>query len=319
MLKRLVFLLLAVTAAPAAADQAPVADSGPKIALPHNCISYYPEAALRADAEGTAVVAFSITAGGLVKASKIAKSSGNADLDAASLQCVSGWQYVPAKRGGVAVEAPWQAAVQWKLHGGSDYRMMAHCASFHALTAAMFTGIPGVTVLTYRVMPNGTLSDLAVSRSSGDKSLDDAALSCLRGMRYNAEELDIPAEGIPGHALMDWQSEYRRGVPLAPPYPPGLTPPILLPGKPCEAMAHVKGPAHDGVTAVDFTVATDGSVHDVTLAQSSGNPALDKAMTTCAAGWYFSPANDGGVPYAIKWGFKMEWRAGQPPADVNKL
>jgi len=313
--------LAAMASAPAnaAAEQAPTSDSGPRIALPHNCMSYYPEAAVRANAEGSAIVAFTIAADGSVKDPKITKSSGNTDLDAASLQCVSGWQYTPARRGGVAVDAPWQAAVQWKMHGGFDYRLMAHCARFHELTAQMFFRISGVSVLTYRVMPNGMLSDIAVAQSSGDKSLDDAALTCLQEMHYDTDELDIPAAGIPGHALIDWRSEYLRGVPLVPPFPPGLTPPILLPGRPCEDMAHAKGPIHDGETALEFTIATDGSVRDVIVTQSSGTPALDEVTKTCIAGWRFTPASDGAVPYAVKWTFKVIWRAGRPPEGVQSL
>ena len=93
-------LVIAAAVSPASAEQAP--DSEPKIALPHNCVNYYPEAAVRANAEGTAIVAFTIGADGFVKEPKIEKSSGNADLDAASLQCVTGWQYIPARRGGAA-------------------------------------------------------------------------------------------------------------------------------------------------------------------------------------------------------------------------
>jgi TonB family protein len=314
----LVLLAVHSMAVPAAADQP--SDSKPTINLPHNCIGNYPEAAVKADAEGTTLVTFTIAADGSVKDPKIAKSSGNADLDAASLQCVSGWQYVPAGRGGAAVEAAWQANVQWKMHGGTDYRLMAHCARFHALTAGMFSGISGLTVLTYRVMPTGLLSDIAVAKSSGDKSLDDAALTCLHDIHYNNEDLDIPQSGIPGHALIDWDSEFQRGSrPLEQPFPQGLAPPTLLPGPSCEAMDRARRPEHDGETALKFTIATDGSVRDIAVTQSSGTAALDEATKTCVAGWHFIAANTGGVPYAVKWSLRVLWRAGQPPAEMLQL
>jgi TonB family protein len=313
-------VLAALAARPAAADQAPASDTEPSPASPHNCITYYPEAAVKAGAEGVATVAFTIAADGSVKDARIDKSSGNADLDAASLACTSQWRYTPARHGGVAVDAPWKANVQWKMHGGTDYRMMAHCARFHALTAQMLSGISGVTALTYRVMPNGTLGDIAVAQSSGDKSLDDAALSCLHDMHYNTENLDIAAEGIPGHALMDWRSEYLRGVPLTPPYPPDLTPPVPLAGKPCDKMtAATRGAIHDGETVVEFTIATDGSVRDVELTHASGNSALDDATKDCVAADRFMPANDKGVPYAVKWWVKVEWHAGRGPDVIEKL
>jgi len=188
------------------------------------------------------------------------------------------------------------------------------------LTAQMFSGVSGVTVLTYRVMPNGFLSDVAVAKSSGDKSLDDAALTCLHDLHYNTQELDIPQTGIPGHALLDWQSEYRRGsLPLEQPFPQDLTPPTLLPGPPCEEMDRARQPKHDGETALKFTIATDGSVRDITVTQSSGTSALDEATKTCVAGWHFIPAHNVGVPYAVKWTFRVLWRAGQPPAGMQQL
>jgi TonB family protein len=145
-------------------------------------------------------------------------------------------------------------------------------------------------------------------------------VACLHEAHYNNTELDIPESGIPGHALMDWESEFLRGsLPLDQPFPPRITPPTLLPGSRCEEMERARAPNHDGETALKFTIATDGSVRDIAVMQSSGTAKLDEATKICVAGWHFIPAHDGGVPYAVKWTFRVLWRAGQPPAGMQDL
>jgi len=303
--------LAAMVSSQAAAEQAPAPDLRPSGNVPHNCVTYYPEAAVRANAEGTTIMAFTVTSDGSVKDMVIDKSSGNADLDAATIRCVAQWHYMPAKRDGVAIETPWKAAIQWKLRGGSDYRLAARCAHYHALTAQMVTGIDGTTALTFRAMPDGTLSNVAVARSSGDASLDDAALRCLRDQHYTAAELDIPADGIPGHALMDWRSQYQRSIPLVPPFPPNLMQPAAIPHKPCTKQnLPAPPPSSQGKTKLQFTIATDGSVQDVSLKESSGSTPLDNAATACVATWRYMPAMDDGVPLAVQWTVEVDWRQG---------
>ena len=111
MLKHLAVLLLAIPAA-ALADapaQNPPA-KGP------GCLAHYPQAAKDAGAEGTTRLDFTVTEQGKVTDIGVARSSGNADLDAASVTCARLWTYKPATKEGKPTAVRWSATVQWKLH-----------------------------------------------------------------------------------------------------------------------------------------------------------------------------------------------------------
>jgi TonB family protein len=81
----------------------------------HDCELFYPARAVAARSEGTALISFTITDEGMVKAPAILKSSGVVSLDRASLTCVQYWRYQPAIRNGETVSTPWQAQIVWKL------------------------------------------------------------------------------------------------------------------------------------------------------------------------------------------------------------
>src|ERR1051326_8966547 len=81
------------------------------LGAPHVCgIHWYPEEALRAGIEGRTVVRFVISTDGTVKSPEIASSSGNTEIDTASLNCVSKILYKPATKDGQPVEIVWAAA-----------------------------------------------------------------------------------------------------------------------------------------------------------------------------------------------------------------
>jgi protein TonB len=87
------------------------------IGRPHVCGGdYYPEVSVRLNEEGTATASFKVMPDGSVSNVTIAKSSGSDRLDAATIKCVGRWRYKPATQEGQAVEMPWQANVQWRLH-----------------------------------------------------------------------------------------------------------------------------------------------------------------------------------------------------------
>ena len=110
---------LAVLAALAASSAQALAEApvqSPPPAKSHSCLDYYPEAAKNAGIEGITTLAFTVTEQGTVADLRIAKSSGNADLDNAAVTCASLWHYKPARKDSKPVATPWQAAVEWKLH-----------------------------------------------------------------------------------------------------------------------------------------------------------------------------------------------------------
>jgi TonB family protein len=88
---------------------------GKYMGLPHNCDEFYPQAAAIIHAAGTTRVRFKITEQGGVRDPGIVVSSGNADLDAAALVCVTHWRYIPAIKDDKPVEVPWHAIIVWKF------------------------------------------------------------------------------------------------------------------------------------------------------------------------------------------------------------
>jgi TonB family protein len=74
----------------------------------------YPVSALRARASGVTWVKLRVDRDGFVRASRIAGSSGRADLDRAALACVTGWHL------GTGYE--WRSArIVWRFHRASWY------------------------------------------------------------------------------------------------------------------------------------------------------------------------------------------------------
>jgi TonB family protein len=107
---------LAVLAAFAALPAQAIADAPVQNPPSHGCLDHYPKDAKDAGIEGMTTLAFTVTEQGMVAGVRIAKSSGNADLDNAAAACASLWRYEPARKDSKPVATPWQATVQWKLH-----------------------------------------------------------------------------------------------------------------------------------------------------------------------------------------------------------
>lgn len=75
----------------------------------------YPESARASNVEGTTVVGLIISVNGNVTSAWVESSSGNNILDQTAVNAVYGWQFVPAKQNGVAVEAQSRVPVSFTL------------------------------------------------------------------------------------------------------------------------------------------------------------------------------------------------------------
>jgi TonB family protein len=181
----------------------PAASQPVSIGIPHICAGNYPAAAIKALAEGTTTLSFTVTSAGTVANLKVAKSSGNADLDDASVQCAVHWLYQPATQYGKPIDVPWQANVSWKLHGSPAEDRAQRCMRY-AKGPVTIPPNAGMTSLTFRVMPDGTMKDAAISHSSGDSALDDVAIQCAAATHFDTSIITLPPEGVPGHADLDW-------------------------------------------------------------------------------------------------------------------
>ncbi len=195
---------------PAAARNA---SSPPSIQAPHSC-NGYPQRALQLNAQGTATVAFTVTSQGTVADPVIERSTGNEDLDAASIACVRRWLYIPASRDGVPVASPWKAAVRWDMPPMDPDTALAFHTSMisgpHACTnpyppAAQRRNIQGTTTVAFTITPLGTVANLVVAQSSGNSDLDAASISCVRTWIYKPAERGGQAVAVPWKAAIQWK------------------------------------------------------------------------------------------------------------------
>ncbi len=347
MFKWSICLFLAMPAAALAAVPAPPSVASPlAVGTPHVCMNDYPESAIWDGAEGTAQVAFRIGADGKVKDVTIVKSAGHEDLDAATLGCVGRWSYRPAMRDGVAVEVPWRAMVEWKLHGSEADRHP--CTRYHAVTPQLLAGIGGLTKISFRIMPDGTTKDAEIVHSSGNGDLDQAAQRCISEKHFNTMRAVIPEAGVQKDVLVDWRKRSGADTIVA---PGGNTMSrrliLLLAILPVAALAGAAGrqdirrrprpcrtrrssPARrfaawtitpesavqagiEGETTLAFTVTAQGTVANVKVVNSSGNADLDAASVVCAGTWKYHPAKKKGVPVETTSQARASWNLHEPP------
>ena len=169
------------------------------IGAPHVCTDAYPETAREAHIEGTTTLLFHIKIDGSVGDMSIANSSGNTDLDNAAEACALNWKYSPAMKGGVAIEVPWKAQVQWKLKMAEPYPVQTFlepprdCLHSHSVSARRLRDIDGTTELLFRIT-NGDVTDVSVAHSSGNATLDNAAVECVKSWRFKP----LVVNGQPG-------------------------------------------------------------------------------------------------------------------------
>jgi protein TonB len=87
----------------------------------------------------------------------------------------------------------------------------------------------------------------------------------------------------------------------APPPPVAATGPKPTHAKNCDEgyPEEARRLNQEGKVLVQFTVETDGSTTNVSVAGTSGNPSLDQAAAKCISGWRWKPAEQaGGQPIA---------------------
>ena len=165
-----------------------------------NCAKdYYPANALRSNDEGVAIVAVTIEPDGSPKDFAIEESSGNAEIDAAAIACLTANTFKPATWNGQAVAQPKLYLLTFFLSpNGMLYsnigravldrksRDVCGAASVYPLDAihSCAQGVAGVSLL---VEPDGTVKTATLISSSGNKSLDDASTACMLQRRYLPE------------------------------------------------------------------------------------------------------------------------------------
>jgi TonB family protein len=115
-------------------------------------------------------------------------------------------------------------------------------------------------------------------------------------------------------------------MPSTPPSGQGINAPVAVPS----TLAHAQSclsfyPAKSirldeaGDVELQFTIATDGALKNITVFKSSGHDLLDQAATECASHWIYKPAMQNGVPLEVTWRAFVRYRLdnGPPPAFLK--
>jgi TonB family protein len=249
----------------------------------NDCASgFYPPEAVRREEEGSTTLTVHIDADGKPTGADISTSSGFADLDQASRDCVMRkWHFSPAMQDGRPVASTKQYRIVWKLRGGSApprllTPMEVSCADIFTDAKPRWTSYQSAT-LQFRISDKGSVIFPFVAISSGDTLFDAKAVRCATRLRYNAGVIDDAPTELSWSADVRWSP--RTGLAYTDPYRLGphcsdsAFPPDLWKGDPPEG------------TVISFHIVGSGEVAGAAIERSSGNPALDQAALKCIQDW----------------------------------
>jgi TonB family protein len=209
------FGILVSSEATAASSDAAVPSAARPVSIPAGrtqlCTSFYPTKLKEAGIGGVVLLSVHIAIDGSISQARVAQSSGNADLDAASLECSKvAWMY-KIMAGGEAGEIDWQARIDWKPSGAvyfSKPRLAGEpaCSGYYPRNARR-QGETGEVWLTYVIGEDGSTRDIRVERSSGTDSLDSAGIDCISHWKFApATQNGTPVElaGSAGVRFSQW-------------------------------------------------------------------------------------------------------------------
>lgn len=178
----------------------------PSAANPFGSDCSYPEAAKAAGPAGNTDLNFIVAPDGSLRDVTVKRPSRNPALDAAAVECVSGW-HVPG-------DPKWQNAVNahfisifWDLNvvppaGRASFGRPHVCMEEYPAISVRL-GEQGTTVLAFRITTAGTVKEPRILVSSGSDRLDAAALACVASWRYRPAVQDgKPIE-------VEWKAEVK--------------------------------------------------------------------------------------------------------------
>lgn len=159
----------------------------------------------------------------------------------------------------------------------------------------------GTTLIGFLPMTDGTLRNVTVRHSSGNPDLDQAAVTCVSGWRFDPkndkDRLWVSSKG----AYIYWNQSNE----------PGGKPAGTRRGRPhnCDWAypAEAREQKLTGTTALRFVITDDGHVRDAKLVTSSGSSKLDDAALSCARRWRYLPAVKNNENVEARWYVEIPW------------
>ncbi len=234
-----------------------------------------------------------ITAEGSVANPVIAESSGNTDLDQASLACVLTWKYWPAKENGKAVPVSGSLHVAWKLPDLAFAEPRRDCFTFYGVPAD-YPSHAVSTAIKFDVVENA-VTNVAVEKSSGNAVLDSYAVACVQSWRYagtGRTGTPAPPTRRNSRTVIDW---FPR--------------PARMPGTPAHICLNWPGgsPRETSGVLLSFTIDTSGATKDISIQRPAGNSATDRMAIECVSKWRYTPIVINGRVAEVSSQAEVDW------------
>jgi TonB family protein len=273
----------------------------------NNCAAaYYPASAIRAGEQGATLLNLSISKTGTVTKVEVKQSSGFADLDKAAVDCVmGGWHFHPALQKGKPLASTKKIRIVWKLMSRGNVAphlqtpMETSCAN--DFPANKWTSYRS-TVLHFRILADGTVSQPFVAISSGDSLFDAKAMQCATRLTYTAAVINEAPADVSWNAAVDWSP--RTGLAYTDAYKLG----VFCFDRYFPAKIWNGDPANS--TIISFRLVEGGVAAHEAIERSSGNPALDQAALECIRAWRSPYRANLGPSADIGEVVRIDWRNG---------
>jgi TonB family protein len=148
----------------------------------------------------------------------------------------------------------------------------------------------GTANITITIREDGSVADPSVTTSTTFADLDEAALEAVKTWRYNPATKDGKPIAVRVGVFVKFSLGNGGGLPFEAPYTPyGISETDFT----ADGLATI---LKEGKVALSLLVLEDGTIGDVTIVQSSGDPALDTKEVERARKGHFEPKMQDGKP-----------------------
>lgn len=169
--------------------------------------------------------------------------------------------------------------------------------------SAAWTGTEGESTVSFHIAADGTVKDLSITQSSGDRDLDQAALTCASLWRYKPATHDSVAVEVPWTAQIHWST-----------HPPIHSPCTRYASVTPEMLAGISGESE-----ISFHIQQGGFVSDTVIMRSSGNTNLDQAALQCVSNMRFDLSRAHLPSTGIEQHLAVNWKADLPHQEAKAV
>ena len=158
--------------------------------------------------------------------------------------------------------------------------------------AELANRIEGTSTLAFDIGTDGAPNHIAVSKSSGNANLDQAASACVASWKY------APATKNGKPVETAWKADVVWKIQELP---------VGGAIHRCEGIKPAEASSTLPETTILFVVGSDGRVKNPSVTTSSGQPAIDSALLRCVSAWVYTPATRNGIPIEADWAASFDW------------